>query len=187
MSAKCSKCGATVNGAYCEFCGNELKIETAASTQSAAAAVPVQVVVAPPPQTFVAPVGQLKTNRGLVKFILLSIITLGIYSLVYYSSISNDINIIASRYDGKKTMHYCLLLFFFSWLTGGIAILVWSHRISNRIGGELSRRGLNYRFGASSYWLWSILGTLIIVGPFIYIYRLSKACNTLAKDYNARG
>lgn len=55
-------------------------------------------------QTNPAPVAQLKTDRGLVKFILLSLVTLGIYSIVYYSCISSDINIIASRYDGKKTM-----------------------------------------------------------------------------------
>ena len=34
-----------------------------------------------------APVAQLKTNRGLGKFILLTIVTLGIYSIVYFSSI----------------------------------------------------------------------------------------------------
>ena len=60
---------------------------------------------------FTAPVGQLKTNRGLLKYILLSAVTLGIYSIVVMSSVSNDINVIASRYDGKRTMHYCLLFF----------------------------------------------------------------------------
>ena len=58
-----------------------------------------------------APVGQLKTNRGLLKLILLSMITFGIYAIVVYCSISNDINVVASRYDGKKTMHYALLIF----------------------------------------------------------------------------
>ncbi|MCI1956271.1 MAG: DUF4234 domain-containing protein [Oscillospiraceae bacterium] len=63
-------------------------------------------------QASAAPVGQLQTNRGLLKFVLLSIITLGIYSIVFYSGISNDVNVIASRYDGKKTMHYCLITLF---------------------------------------------------------------------------
>ena len=48
------------------------------------------------------PVGQLKTNRGLLKFVLLSLITFGIYGLVVMSVVSSDINVIASRYDGKK-------------------------------------------------------------------------------------
>lgn len=44
----------------------------------------------------------LKMNRSLVKFILLSLITFGIYGIVVLSGISSDINTIASRYDGKK-------------------------------------------------------------------------------------
>ena len=84
-----------------------------------------------------APVGQLKTNKGLLKTILLSLITFGIYPLVVMSAVSNDINIVASRYDGKKTMHYCLLTFIVAPITFGIAGVVWSHRISYRIGAVL--------------------------------------------------
>lgn len=134
-----------------------------------------------------APVGQLKTNKGLLKTILLSIITFGIYSLVVMSSVSNDINIVASRYDGKKTMHYCLLVFVISPLTLGIASLVWYHKISNRIGAELQRRGVDYKIGASDFWLWDVLGSLIVVGPFIYMYKLFKAVNKMNAHYNIHG
>lgn len=134
-----------------------------------------------------APVGQLKTNRGLVKFILLSIITFGIYSIVFMSSISSDVNIICSRYDGKKTMHYCLLFFIVAPITFGIGSLVWSHKICNRIGAELKRRGVAYGFGSADFWLWGILGSIIIVGPFIYLHKLSKAMNLLAGNYNING
>lgn len=68
----------------------------------------------PQQTTYVAstrPVGQLKTDRGLLKFLLLSLITCGIYSIVFFSSLSNDINVIVSRYDGRKTMYFALLLF----------------------------------------------------------------------------
>ena len=134
-----------------------------------------------------APVAQLKTNRGLLKTILLSIITLGIYPLVLYSTISTDINLIASRYDGKRTMHYCLLVFLVAPITLGIGAMVWCHKISNRIGGELIRRGIAYSFGAGSFWGWNVLGSLIVVGPFIYIHKLLKAMNLLCADYNING
>lgn len=130
---------------------------------------------------------KLSTNRGLLKYILLSAITFGIYGLVVMSTISADINTIASKYDGKKTMHYCLLVFIFSWLTLGIAPLVWFHRISARIGDELARRGIAYSFGAGSFWGWSILGAMIGVGPFIYYYKLFKAMNLLSMNYNING
>lgn len=134
-----------------------------------------------------APVGQLNANRSLLKLILLGLITFGIYPIVFYSGISNDINIVASRYDGKKTMHYCLLLFLVAPITFGIAGLVWSHKISNRIGNELRRRNIAYSFSAADFWLWCIVGSLIIVGPFIYVYKLAKSTNMLASHYNING
>ncbi len=134
-----------------------------------------------------APAVQLKTNKSLVKYIFLSMITFGIYGIVVMSSVSTSIDTVASRYDGKKTMHYCLLFFIVSGLTLGIANLVWYHRISARIGNELNRRGIAYGFGASDYWLWNILGSLIVVGPFVYYHKLFKATNLICADYNVKG
>lgn len=147
---------------------------------------PNQPVQQPAPQQ-TAPAAQLKTNRGLLKFILLNIITLGIYSLVIFSGISSDINVIASRYDGKKTMHFCLLFFLVGPITLGIADIVWFHRISNRIGNELKRRQIAYSFSASDYWLWNVLGAAIVIGPFVYLNKLFKAMNMLSENYNING
>lgn len=133
------------------------------------------------------PVGQLDTTRGLLKYILLSLITCGIYGIIAMSSVSNDINIAASRYDGRRTMHYCLLFFVVAPVTCGIANLVWYHNISDRIGCELRRRRIPYVFGASDFWLWNILGSLILVGPFIYAHKMFKAMNYICHDYNMRG
>lgn len=134
-----------------------------------------------------APIAQLKTNKSLVKYILLSIITFGIYGIVVLSSVSNSINVVATRYDGKRTMHYCLLFFLVGPITLGIAYLVWFHKISARIGNELSRRGINYSFGASDFWLWGILGSFIIVGPFVYLHKCFKATNFICEHYNING
>lgn len=134
-----------------------------------------------------APVGQLKTNKGLLKTILLSIITLGIYPLVVMSAVSTDINIVASRYDGKRTMHFCLLAFIVFPITMGIGGIVWYHRVSNRIGNELKRRGVAYNFSAADYWLWSVLGSLIAIGPLVYMHKLFKAVNLMNAHYNQNG
>ena len=137
--------------------------------------------------TNTAPALQLKTNRGLLKLILLSLITFGIYALVFYSKVSTDINLIASRHDGKKTMHYCLLAFIIAPITFGIGAIVWSHKISARIGNELARRGIAYGFGAETFWLWNVLGSLIGIGPLVYLHKLCKAMNLLSADYNVKG
>ena len=133
------------------------------------------------------PVGQIRPNHSLLKFILLSIVTLGIYSIVWHSRLSTEINIIASRYDGRRTTNGALVYLLLGWITFGIAILVWEHNISNRMGAELNRRGINYKHGAADYWLWCILGAFIIVGPFIYIHKQCTAMNKLAENYNVNG
>jgi uncharacterized membrane protein YqgA involved in biofilm formation len=139
------------------------------------------------PVTPAAPARQLKTNRSLLKVILLSIITLGIYSLFFYAGIASDVNLLASRYDGKKTMNFWLLFFIITPITAGIGMIVWIHKLCNRMGDELSRRGISYSFRASTYWLWCVLGALIIVGPFIFIHKFAEASNRLAADYNIKG
>ena len=134
-----------------------------------------------------APAVQLRTDRGLAKMILLSLITFGIYALVVESHIGEELNLIASRHDGRRTMHFCLIYFIFSWLTLGIAPIVWYHRTSDRMHGELVRRQIDYDFGATDFWLWCILGSLIVIGPYGYIYKRMKAMNLINEDYNQKG
>jgi len=128
----------------------------------------------------------LRTNRGLLKFILLSLITLGIYGIVVMCHISEEINRVASPRDNKKTTHYALMFFLLTPITLGIAQLVWFHKLSNRIGDELAARNQSYSFSAGTYWGWNILGTLIIVGPFVYYHKLFKAMNLINTDFNAK-
>lgn len=129
----------------------------------------------------------LKTNRSLVKFILFSLITFGIYSLFFMNFIRKDVNIICSPFDGKKTMNFFLLFFVISPLTAEIAFFVWFHRISNRIWNELKARGFQYEFSSSAFWWWGILGTLILVDPFVYLYRMFHSMNLICESYNAMG
>jgi len=145
--------------------------------QNATAAAPVQE----------RPALQFRTSRGLTKYFFLGILTLGIYPIVVESHISEELNTVASRYDGKHTMHFCLIYFLLGWATIGIAALVWYHRTSSRMGSELRRRGIDYSFGASDFWLWNMLGALILVGPFIYVHKRMKAMNLINADYNQKG
>ncbi len=136
---------------------------------------------------YATPVAKLKTNRGVLKLILLGFITFGIYPVISIANMSSDLNQVAGRYDGKSTMNYCLLFFLVAPLTLGIASFVWFHRFSGRIGRELSRRNIGYGFGAASYWGWNVLGSLILVGPFIYQHKMCKAMNLLNANYNLVG
>ena len=112
------------------------------------------------------------TNRSLAKLLFLGILTLGIYPIVIYTRMARELNRIVGDRDGRKTMHFCLMTFVFAPLTLGIADAVWWHRFSNRIGVELARRGLPYRFSAGTFWgrnLFSILISLTAILALVYV------------------
>ena len=167
---------------------------------------------APYPQAPVQPnqVKPERTDRELWKWIVFGILTLGIYDIVVMTELTNAANRIIQ--DGKRSMHFCLLTFVFSWLTLGIAVLVWYHRISNRIGDELERRGYTRMIDASDYWLYVVLPSIVfnvpstyaalaapdyigwaqiftligVIIPFYYLHKLIRAMNALCWDQNAR-
>jgi len=134
-----------------------------------------------------APQVQFKTSRGLIKVLLLTIITLGIFQLFFYAKLRNELNTVCASHNGTKTMSYWLLAIIITPITLGIGAIVWAHKFSKRVGNELKYRKLSYSFGAGSYWGWCILGSFIIVGPFIYTYKLCKAFNLINADYNVNG
>lgn len=129
---------------------------------------------------------QLPTRRSLTKMVFLGMVTLGIYPLVIWSRMVTELNLAASRSDGARTMPYFAMLWLVP-LTLGIYPLVWFHRFSRRVGLELRRRGIDRAFGARDFWLWEMLGSLILVGPFVYVHRLTGAMNAINADFNARG
>ncbi len=133
------------------------------------------------------PAKKFPTDRGLFTTIIFTLLTGSIYGIVVNTKIGNEVNTICTPHDGKHTMNYCLIFFVLTFLTFGIAPLVWTHRLCNRIGSELMRRRINYSFGADTFWIWTIIGSLIGIGPIIFTYKFMKAMNLLNADYNERG
>lgn len=129
---------------------------------------------------------RLPTKRSLAKMIFLGIITLCIYPVVIWSRIVTELNIAASRHDGRRTMPYFAMVMLAP-LTLGILPLVWMHNLCCRIGDELRYRRINYTFRLRDYWLWGVLGSLILVGPFVFTHKLMKAMNMINDDFNRRG
>ena len=129
-----------------------------------------------------------KTNRSLLTLILLSLITFGIYDLYFFTKVGTDINQIASRRDGRHSMHFLLLTFIISPITCGIGGLVWYSNISQRIGNEARVRGNATNFSSSTFWLWAILGSLLFgIGPLVYYHKLCVTINYICASYNQNG
>lgn len=133
-----------------------------------------------------APAIQFPTNRSLWKMIIFGLLTFGIYDIVVWCKLVTELNVVACRYDGKRTMPYFAMCSVMG-LTFGIAYFVWGHKLSNRIGAEIDRRGYDYKFSATTFWLWNVLGSLILVGPLVYVHKLMKAMNCINEDFNTNG
>jgi hypothetical protein len=79
--------------------------------------------------------------------------------------------------DGKKT-NGLIITGLLSLVTLGIYNFIWLYHISDR----LKNAGAN--IDGANILLWEILGSFIIVGPFIALNKLIKALNFVNARYN---
>ena len=115
-------------------------------------------------------------KRNYVTYLLLSIITFGIYHIIFWNKISKEVNVLCEG-DGKKTMKfkYVVLL---SIITVGIFGLVWRCKLANRLQENAERYDLKFSEGGALVVIFSIFG--LVLGDFILI----KNFNKMAKAYN---
>ena len=132
------------------------------------------------------PAIQFATDRKLWKMVLFGLLTFGIYDLVVWCKMITELNVAACRYDGKRTTPFFAMVYLTA-CTFGIYGLIWQHKLCDRMSNELSRRGYEYKFGSGTFWLWGVLGSLILVGPFVYLHRLLMVMNTINEDFNENG
>ena len=123
-------------------------------------------------------------KRGLVGLIIFSIITFGIYGLYWIHKLAKDVNAICEG-DGKKTgglLKYILLGF----ITFGIYDMVWVYMLGDRLQDNAPKYSLSFKESGGAILLWLLLGSFIIVGPFIALYIIIKNTNALADEYNRK-
>ncbi|MCR5007089.1 MAG: DUF4234 domain-containing protein [Oribacterium sp.] len=134
-------------------------------------------------QPYGGPVGPLSTDRSIVAYILLGIITCGIYDLYMLHLIIQDVNVTCAG-DGKVTkgiLEYIL----FGILTCGIYDYVWLYNFANRIQSNAPRYGMRFEEGGTTILLWWILGAWLCgVGPFYAMHLIIKNTNALNAAYN---
>lgn len=127
---------------------------------------------------------QVKTNRSLIVFILLTILTCGIYSLFFWHSYVKDVNTICAG-DGKNTRGV-LALIVFSMLTLGIYALVWSCGMQNRLRENARRYNAGPMSGGGAVVLWQLFGPLLFgLGGLIGTYIQIDSMNRIAYNYMA--
>lgn len=127
--------------------------------------------------------GRLKEDRSIWMYILLSIVTCGIYSLYFVYKLIEDVNI-AMAGDGEETagiVKYILL----SIITCGIYGWYWEYCLGNRLANNASRYGMQFQENGTTVLLWTVLGSCLCgIGPIIGWHILIKNTNAICAAYN---
>lgn len=126
-------------------------------------------------------------KRGLVKIVLLSIITFGIYGLIHVCGIVKDLNKCRQGHGETKKSMNPIGVVFLSVITLGIVPIVWGHRLTKRMSDELEYRDISYSLKEWHYWVYEILLCETVVCPIIYLHKLIKASNLINKHHNTYG
>lgn len=128
--------------------------------------------------------GRLKTDRSIWMYILLGIVTCGIYDLIFLYSMVCDINKVCDG-DGKNTPSLIVAILI-SLVTCGIYSFIWYYQMGNRLQENAPRYGLQFSENGTTVLMWQLFGALLCgVGPFIAINIIIKNTNALCAAYNA--
>ena len=129
---------------------------------------------------------QLKEDRSLVTYILLSLVTCGIYGYYFIYKIAEDTNVMCAG-DGKSTSGLVKFILL-STITCGIYAWFWYYSLGNRLQENAPRYGLNFVENGTTVLLWFLFGSMLCgIGPFIAMNILIKNTNALAHAYNTQG
>lgn len=159
----------------------QTQAQTQTQTQTTEQPASGGAVPPPVPDSFVT----LKADRSLVVFILLSIITCGIYGYYFIYTMARDVNI-ACEGDGQNTGGL-LVFILLNLITCGFYSWYWYYSLGNRLAQSAPRYGMNFTENGTTILLWLLLGFLLCgIGTFVAMHILIKNTNSICGAYNAR-
>lgn len=126
---------------------------------------------------------RLQDNRSLVMYIILSIITCGLYSYYFIYKMAHDVNI-ACEGDGEVTSGMVAFIVL-SFITCGIYSYYWCYKLGNRLCVNAARYGMTFPENGTTVLMWDLFGLLLCgIGPFIGMHILIKNSNLICTAYN---
>ncbi len=131
------------------------------------------------------PPQRLRTDYSLVAYILLGIVTCGIYPLYMVHCLARDMNVTGNG-DGQHT-NGLLMLILLSTITCGIYGWIYWYKLGNRQSYTAPRYGMTFQENGTTVLLWMFFGSFLCgIGAFIAMHIIIKNTNALNAAYNQR-
>lgn len=111
-------------------------------------------------------------KRNIVTYILLSIVTCGIFGLYWQCTLNDDTNKLSGHANDTNGVMVLLLTF----LTCGIYSFIWIHKMGNRIDEVKVKRGLPPNNSGTLFLILSVCGLF-----WLAEYLLQSELNNLAE------
>jgi len=123
------------------------------------------------------------TDRNIALYILLCIVTCGIYGYYLMYTIAKDMNDICAG-DGQETEGIAMTILL-SVVTCGVYGIYWWYKVANRLQFNAPRYGLSFQENGTTYLVWAVLGMLACgVCQYIGLHIVLKNLNALCDAYN---
>ncbi len=122
-------------------------------------------------------------QRDFWMFLVLNILTCGLYGLFFWYMWNEDVNRICEG-DGQSVPNYIIVIIL-GILTCGIYTYYWMYKQGNRLQANAMRYGVRIQENGSSLLLWALLGYLTCALTVYYSYYLMvRMVNQIAPGYN---
>ena len=169
----CQNCGTQLddNVQFCSGCG---------AAQSVSQAAPVN-------NGYTANIARtpVKTDYSLVLYIILSIVTCGIYAYYNIYKLAKDVNQVCAE-DGDKVAGLGMYILL-SVVTCGFYGFYWMYKIQNRLHANGPRYNVPVAENGTTVLMWLIFGSLLCgIGSFVAYHIVFKSANAVGAAYNAR-
>lgn len=170
----CKNCGKKLEEDWtvCPYCNSDIKKEAEQLGNHDRILEEESVDELPAPEEFV------KLEKfNFIKYLLLSFVTFGIYSIVILYRFTKTVNVLCEG-DEKDSPNY-IVVYLLGLVTLGVYGLYWIYKQAQRLEDIAPKYNCAVPINAVSILLWDSFGNFIAVGQFVAWHHMFKNVNEL--------